>query len=216
MGVPASEVFERLAALRVVPVLTVAGADEAEGACRALLAGGLGAVEITFRTDAAAAAIRRASSIEGMLVGAGTVLTPEQLDTALEAGARFAVAPGTSDAVVDAARHAGVAFVPGAATPTEIEHARALGCHVVKVFPASLVGGPAFVKAVSAVYRDVRFVPTGGVGAENLASYLALPSVLACGGTWLCEPGLVRAGRFDEVERRARAAAEQVALAVAA
>jgi 2-dehydro-3-deoxyphosphogluconate aldolase/(4S)-4-hydroxy-2-oxoglutarate aldolase len=213
MATAVSEVFERLAAVRVVPVLTVADADAAEGACRALLAGGVSAVEITFRTDAAAEAIRRASSIEGMLVGAGTVLSPAQLETALDAGARFAVAPGTSDAVVDAAGRAGVAFVPGVATPTEIEHARALGCDVVKVFPASLVGGVAFVKAVSAVYRDVRFVPTGGIDGENLASYLELPSVLACGGSWLCEPGLVRAGRFDEVERRARAAAEQVAVA---
>jgi 2-dehydro-3-deoxyphosphogluconate aldolase/(4S)-4-hydroxy-2-oxoglutarate aldolase len=216
MGEPVSEVLERLEALRVVPVLTVADVDEAEHACRALLAGGLDVVEITFRTHAAAEAIRRASTIEGLLVGAGTVLSPEQLAAALDAGARFAVAPGTSDAVVEAARGAGVPFVPGVATPSEIEHARALGCDVVKVFPASILGGPAFVKAVSAVYRDVRFVPTGGIDAGNLASYLELPAVLACGGTWICEPGLLRAGRFDEVERRAREAAELVALAVAA
>ncbi len=216
MREPVREVLGRLEALRVVPVLTVADADEAEHACRALLAGGLDVVEITFRTHAAAEAIRRASTIEELLVGAGTVLSPEQLAAALDAGARFAVAPGTSDAVVEAARRAGVPFVPGVATPSEIEHARALGCDVVKVFPASILGGPAFVKAVSAVYRDVRFVPTGGIDAANLASYLELPSVLACGGTWICEPGLLRAGRFDEVERRAREAAELVALAVAA
>ncbi len=216
MGGPESEVLERLEMVRVVPVLTVADADQAEQACRALLAGGLGAVEITFRTDAATEAIRRASAIEGLLVGAGTVLSPEQLSAAIDAGARFAVAPGTSDPVVEAARRAGVPFVPGVATPSEIEHARALGCDVLKVFPASILGGPAFVKAVSAVYRDVRFVPTGGIDAGNLASYLALPSVLACGGTWVCEPALLLAGRFDEVERRARDAAEQVALAALA
>jgi 2-dehydro-3-deoxyphosphogluconate aldolase / (4S)-4-hydroxy-2-oxoglutarate aldolase len=201
-----TDVLDRLAELRVVPVLTATDADQAERACRALVAGGLPAVEITFRTDAAADAIRRAAAIDGLVVGAGTVLSPEQLALALEAGARFAVAPGTNAAVVEAAGRAGVPFVPGAATPTEIEHARALGCRIVKVFPASLVGGPAFVKAVAAVYPDVRFVPTGGVNAENLASYLELPAVLACGGTWICEPTLLRNDRFDEVERRAREA----------
>ena len=94
--------------------------------------------------------------------------------------------------------------MPGAATPTEIDRARALGCHVVKIFPASTLGGPAFIKAVAAVFPDVEFVPTGGVNPENLGDYLALPSVLACGGTWICEPALLRDGRFDEVERRAR------------
>lgn len=108
--------------------------------------------------------------------------------------------------MVEAARSAGVPFVPGVATPSEIERGRALGCRVLKVFPASVVGGPSFLKAVAAVYRDVRFVPTGGIHDENLTSYLALPSVLACGGSWMCEPALLREGRFDEVERRAREA----------
>lgn len=185
---------------RVLPVLTAASADDAERACEALLAGGLTSVEITFRTDAAAAAIRRASRIDGLLVGAGTVLSVEQLDAALEAGAKFAVAPSTSPAVVEAAQRAGVPFVPGAATPTEIDVARSLGCDVVKIFPASLVGGPAFIKAVSSVFPEVKFVPTGGITAENLGDYLALPSVLACGGTWIT-------ARLDGIEERARAAA---------
>lgn len=191
---------------RVVPVLTAESAEDAERACEAMLAGGLTSVEITFRTDAAVEAIRRASRLDGLLVGAGTVLSESQLDAAVEAGARFAVAPSTNDAVVHAAQRAGVTFIPGAATPTEVEHAHALGCGVVKIFPASLVGGPAFIKAVSAVFPDVRFVPTGGVNIDNLDDYLALPSVLACGGTWICEPSLMREGRFDEIERRAREA----------
>lgn len=191
---------------RVVPVLTAESAEDAERACQAMLAGGLTSVEITFRTDAAVEAIRRASRLDGLLVGAGTVLSESQLDAAVEAGARFAVAPSTNDAVVHAAQRAGVTFIPGAATPTEVEHAHALGCGVVKIFPASLVGGPAFIKAVSAVFPDVRFVPTGGVNIDNLDDYLALPSVLACGGTWICEPSLMREGRFDEIERRAREA----------
>ncbi len=208
-----SDVLDRLSASRVVPVLTAADADEAERACEALLAGGLMCVEITFRTDAAADAIRRIARNEELLVGAGTILSPDQLALALDAGARFAVAPGTSEAVVEAARVARVPFVPGIATPSEIERARALGCDILKVFPASILGGPSFLKAVSPVYQDVRFVPTGGVNPENLASYLELPSVLACGGTWICDKALLRERRFDEVERRAREAVELAAAA---
>lgn len=192
---------------RVVPVLTAESADDAERACKAILAGGVRSVEITFRTDAAAEAIRRVSGLDGLTVGAGTVLDEAQLEAALDAGARFAVAPSVNEAVVDAAHRAGLEFIPGAATATEIDRARALGCSTVKVFPASLVGGPGFIKAVSAVFPSMRFVPTGGVNRGNLGDYLALPSVRACGGTWICETGLVRDGRFDEIERRAREAA---------
>jgi 2-dehydro-3-deoxyphosphogluconate aldolase / (4S)-4-hydroxy-2-oxoglutarate aldolase len=195
---------------RVVPVLTAESAEDAERACVAMLAAGLTSVEITFRTEAAVAAIRRASQIDGLTVGAGTVLAEAQLAAALDAGAKFAVAPSTNESVVRAAQAAGIEIVPGAATPTEIDRARALGCRIVKIFPASLLGGPAFVRAVAAVFRDVRFVPTGGVSLENLGDYLALPSVLACGGTWICEPALLRAGRFDEIERRARDAVSVV------
>jgi 2-dehydro-3-deoxyphosphogluconate aldolase / (4S)-4-hydroxy-2-oxoglutarate aldolase len=216
MARPVNGALAQLAAVRVVPVLSARDADEAERACEALLAGGLSAVEITFRTDAAAEAIRRAARIGDLLVGAGTVLSPEQLDRAVDAGARFAVAPGTNDVVLGAARAAGVPFVPGVATPSEIERARALGCRVLKLFPASLLGGPAFVKAVAPVYPDVRFVPTGGVNPENLASYLELPSVLACGGTWICERKLLDEQRFDELERRARQAVALASVAVTA
>lgn len=195
---------------RVLPVLTADSADDAEQACRAIRAGGLASVEITFRTAAAAEAIGRAAQLEGLEVGAGTVLSSSQLDAAVAAGARFAVAPSTDAAMVRAAQSAGVEFIPGAATPTEIDHARALGCRVVKLFPAALIGGPAFVKAVAAVFPDVGFVPTGGVNLDNLADYLRLPSVVACGGTWICEPALIRDGRFDEIERRAREASELV------
>lgn len=211
-----SDVLDRLAAERIIPVLTAADADQAERACEALLAGGLTNVEITFRTDATADAIRRVAQIDGLLVGAGTVLSPEQLERAVDAGARFAVAPGTNERVVAVAQRAGVPFLPGVATPSEIEHARSLGCHVLKVFPASVVGGPAFIKAVGPVYPDVRFVPTGGVNLENLAAYLELRAVLACGGTWISERTLLDDQRFDEIERRTRAAVELASVAVAA
>jgi len=185
---------------RIIPVLTADTADDAVRACEAILAGGLTSVEITFRTEAAAEAIRRASQLDGLVVGAGTVLTESQLDAALGAGAQFAVAPSTNPAVVRAAQRAGVKFIPGAATPSEIDLARSLGCQVVKIFPAAVVGGPAFIKAVSPVFPDVKFVPTGGITAENVADYLALPSVLACGGTWIT-------ARAEGVEEQARAAA---------
>jgi 2-dehydro-3-deoxyphosphogluconate aldolase / (4S)-4-hydroxy-2-oxoglutarate aldolase len=186
---------------RVIPVLTTESADAAERSCRALLAGGLTTVEITFRTEAAAAAIRRAATIEGLTVGAGTVLSVEQLHAAQAAGATYAFAPSTNPEVIEAAQRAGLPFVPGAATPTEIDRARSLGCDVIKIFPASIVGGPAFLRSASAVFQDVRFIPTGGVTAENLADYLAVPSVLACGGTWICADP-------DLTEERARAVAD--------
>jgi 2-dehydro-3-deoxyphosphogluconate aldolase/(4S)-4-hydroxy-2-oxoglutarate aldolase len=208
-----SDVVDRLATSRIVAVLTTADADEAERAGEALLAGGLTSVEITFRTDAAADAIRRVARNDELLVGAGTILSPDQLALAVDAGARFAVAPGTNESVVDAARDAGIPFIPGVATPSEIERARSRGCHVLKVFPASVLGGPAFLEAIGPVYRDVRFVPTGGVRPENVSSYLELPSVLACGGTWICEQTLLRERRFDEIERRAREAVELAAAA---
>jgi 2-dehydro-3-deoxyphosphogluconate aldolase/(4S)-4-hydroxy-2-oxoglutarate aldolase len=203
-----SDVIRRLEQARIVPVLSVTDADQAEAACRALVAGGVTAVEITFRTDAAAAAILRVSAIAGLLVGAGTVLSQEQVSLAHEAGAQFAVAPGMNDSVVESARQLGLPFFPGVATPTEIEHARALGCLTLKVFPAATVGGVGFLNAVSSTYRDVRFIPTGGINADNLTTYLAVPAVLACGGSWLCESGLLRDGRFDEIERLAREAVQ--------
>jgi 2-dehydro-3-deoxyphosphogluconate aldolase/(4S)-4-hydroxy-2-oxoglutarate aldolase len=170
-----------------VPVLTAASADEAERACRDFVARGLRTVEITFRTSAAADAIRRAAAIDGLTVGAGTVLSVAQLEAAVAAGATFAVAPGTNAEVVEAAQRLGITFVPGAATPTEIDTARRLGCTIVKIFPAALLGGPAYIRAVSAVFPDLRFMPTGGVNASNVDEYLALPSVIACGGTWLTQ-----------------------------
>lgn len=199
-------VVRKLENARVLPVLSVDDLDQAEAACRALLAGGIGCVEITFRTTVAAQAIERVGRIDGLLVGAGTVLTVEQAEAAAEAGACFAVAPGTNPVVVAACRELGLRLFPGVATASEIDRARALGCRTLKVFPAAAAGGPAFLRAVSAPYPDVRFIPTGGIGASTLADYLSVPSVIACGGSWLCEPRLLHEGRFDEIERLAGAA----------
>lgn len=215
VSVPATseevEVVAQLARARVLPVTTVDDAEQAEAVARALVAAGLPCVEIAFRSDAAVDAIRRACEVEGLLVGAGTVLSAEQAAAARAAGATFAVAPGTNEDVVAACRELGLPFFPGVATPSEIERARQLGLRTLKVFPAAQLGGPAFLRAVTATYPDVRFVPTGGIGPDNLREYLAVPSVLAVGGSWLVKPELLRAGRFDEVERLAREAVEAAA-----
>jgi 2-dehydro-3-deoxyphosphogluconate aldolase/(4S)-4-hydroxy-2-oxoglutarate aldolase len=206
-----ADVVDELARTRVVAVTTVDDPDQAEATARALRGGGLTCVEIVFRSDAAAAAIERLSRLDGVVVGAGTVLSPTQAEAAKAAGARFAVAPGTNEDVVEACRRLGLPFFPGVATPTEIERACALGLRTLKVFPAAQLGGPAFLRAVSPTYPDVRFLPTGGVAPENVREYLAVPSVLAVGGSWPVRPDLLRAGRFDEVERLAAEALELAA-----
>jgi 2-dehydro-3-deoxyphosphogluconate aldolase/(4S)-4-hydroxy-2-oxoglutarate aldolase len=156
---------------------------------------------VTFRTGAAAAAI--AALVEdGLLVGAGTVIRPEQVDEAVDAGARFVVTPGLSERVVTRCRELDVPVVPGVATATEIVAALDLGLEVLKLFPAETVGGVAAVKALGAPFPQVSWIPTGGVSAANAAAYLALPSVAAVGGSWMVAPNLLRAGDFDEVERR--------------
>jgi len=198
------EIRAALAACRVVPVATIEEPATAPAVAGALHAGGIDCIEITFRHPRAAEAIAAAAAVDGVLVGAGTVLSPAQVDEAQAAGASFAVAPGLNVAVLERARAVGLPFFPGVATPSELEHARELGLSLVKVFPAEQLGGPAFLEAVAAVYPDVAFLPTGGIGPANLAKYLAVPAVVACGGSWLVRRELVGEGRFDEIERLAR------------
>jgi len=199
-------VLDALAAARVLPVVAVDDPSLVADLCAALLLGGISCIEITFRTAAAEAAIAKAAEVEGMLVGAGTVLSPEQAHAASAAGAAFAVAPGTDDEVVETCAGLGLPFFPGVATPSELGRALRLGCSVVKVFPAAQLGGPAFLRAVSATFPHARFIPTGGIDAESLASYLAVPQVLACGGSWIADRTLVAERSFAEVTSRARAA----------
>lgn len=203
----ADAIVHALDRTRVLPVVALDDASLVEELCRALLAGGLSSIEITFRTGAAVEAIRRAAAVEGMLVGAGTVLTAEQARAAASAGAVFAVAPGTDEELLHVAAGLGLPLFPGIATPSELGRALRLGHAVVKVFPASTLGGPAFLRAVSATFSEARFLPTGGIDATSLEDYLAVPSVLACGGSWICERQLLRERDFAEVERRARAVA---------
>lgn len=204
------DVVRRLERIRVVPLATL-DAGVARRVGETLVEAGLPCIEIAFRAPGAVEAIREAARVEGLLVGAGTVLRPEQARAAADAGAAFAVAPGLSEEVVAASAAAGLPFFPGVATPTEIEHAHRLGLRVLKLFPANLLGGPGFLRAVAATYPDVRFIPTGGVDASTLGEYLAMPNVLACGGSWLANERVVRERAFDELARRARQAVEVVA-----
>ena len=194
-----------------MPVVEIPDASLAVPVGRGLVAGGLPCIEVTFRTPAAADAIRALrADVPELLVGAGTVLTPAQVDTARDAGAGFLVAPGSSAAVMARAEEVGLPLIPGVATPSEIETAVARGLDVVKFFPAEASGGTAFLRAVGAVYPGVRFVPTGGIGPDNVSSYLALDNVLAVGGSWVTPRTAVASG---DVETISRLAAEAVNLA---
>lgn len=204
-------VLDTIAALRIVPVVVVDGADEGVRLADALVAGGLPVAEITLRLPGAVDAIRAvAAERPDVIVGAGTVISPEQVDQVVEAGARFIVSPGTSTPVIRRAQELGVPVLPGVATASDVMRAVSLGVDVVKLFPASVAGGPAAIKALSAPFGQVRFMPTGGVNAKNLHEYLEIPAVIAAGGSWMVERSLVTAGQWDEITRRS---AEAVALA---
>ncbi|MFV2113214.1 bifunctional 4-hydroxy-2-oxoglutarate aldolase/2-dehydro-3-deoxy-phosphogluconate aldolase [Micromonospora sp. LOL_025] len=207
-------VVAAVGAARILPVVVLDDARDGAPLADALVRGGLRCAEVTFRTDAAAEAIRVMSERPDLLVGAGTVLTPAQVDRAVEAGARFVVTPGFSPAVVRRCQELGVPVFPGVATGTEIQMALDAGLDTVKFFPAEQLGGVGMIKALAAPYRSVRFIPTGGVNTANLADYLALPAVLAVGGTWMVAPDLIAAGRWDEVTARTAAAVEAARPAV--
>ncbi len=206
---PATHVLARLRAARVVPVIVIDDPEDAVPLARALAGGGLTCVEITFRTPRAAESLRRiAAEVPEVLAGAGTVLTPEQADLARDAGAQFVVAPGFSPRVVDHCLDAGMAVYPGIATPTEIEAALAKGLRTLKFFPAEPMGGLAFLKAIAAPYVDVEFMPTGGINAANIATYLAFKRIVACGGSWMAPSDWIAAKQFDRIRDESQRAFE--------
>ena len=201
------ETLETLGHLGVVPVIAIERADDAVPLGKALIAGGLPCAEITFRTDAAEEAIRRiASELPQVVIGAGTVLSVEQAEKAVAAGARYIVSPGFDPKVVDWCLTHAVAVTPGVATPTEINMALDKGLKILKFFPAEALGGLKTLKALAAPYGDVKFIPTGGINSKNLADYLSLPAVHACGGSWLVKGELISAGEFAEITRLAKEA----------
>lgn len=191
----------------VMPVLTVARVEDARPLAAALLAGGLFALEVTLRTPAATDVIRAMREVEGVVVGAGTVLNADDVAAAHAAGARFVVTPGLSEKVIAVASVAGMPILPGVATASEVMRGLDLGLTHFKFFPAEQAGGPAMLKAFAGPFPSVRFCPTGGVTAENAASYLSLPNVPCAGGSWIATPAQIAAGDWGGVTARARAAA---------
>jgi 2-dehydro-3-deoxyphosphogluconate aldolase/(4S)-4-hydroxy-2-oxoglutarate aldolase len=210
-------VLERIRDCGVVPVVQPPVPSVAAGLGAALVEAGLPCVEITFRGEGAPQAIERIrADVPAMLVGAGTVLTVTQARAAIAAGAQFLVSPGTSQDIVDLALREGILMIPGVATPSEIEANLARGIEVLKLFPAEVLGGVRFLKAMIGPYGAVMFVPTGGIDPGNLVEYLAQPNVMACGGSWIAPPAILAAGDFDSVAKRARGAVELVRTARAA
>lgn len=201
-----NDAFEVLRACRIVPVVKLPDVECAEPLGRALLAGGISCIEVTFRSAAAEEGIGVLSTLPGLLVGAGTIRSVEQARAAQRAGARFIVSPALREDVVRYALDEGIAVSPGVCTPSEVERALDLGVDVLKFFPAESFGGVGTLRAFGAVYPDVPFMPTGGVNAKNMQEYLALENVLCCGGSWLAETKLLSSRRYDEIERRAREA----------
>jgi 2-dehydro-3-deoxyphosphogluconate aldolase/(4S)-4-hydroxy-2-oxoglutarate aldolase len=199
----------RLRAARVVPVITIEDPENAVPLARALSAGGLSCAEITFRTPRAAEAIRRISvEAPDLLAGAGTVLTPAQADEARDAGAQFVVAPGFNRRVVEHCKSIGLPVYPGIATPTEVEAALELDLTTLKFFPAEPMGGLGYLKAIAAPFVGVNFMPTGGIGAANVASYLAFDRVVACGGSWMAPADWIAAKQFDRIREESQRASD--------
>jgi len=202
---------QRLAAAPVVPLVQAENPAVAVRTAHALAAGGLTVVEVVFRTAEALQCLAAvARSCKDVIVGAGTVLDAEQAEAAIEAGARFVVSPGLNEAVVRLAVARNIDVFPGVSTATEAMRAWNLGLGTVKFFPAQLAGGPAMIKALGSVFGEMKFMPTGGVSAANLGDYLALPSVIACGGSWLTPQQSIAAGDYGIVTNLAR---EAVAIA---
>jgi len=194
------------------PVVPLVQADDpaiAVETSRALAAGGLKVAEVVFRTDRALECLQAvADDVPEMIAGAGTVLSAEQANAALDHGAKFIVSPGLDDGVVSVAKERGVPIYPGTMTPSEVQHAFNLGLDTVKFFPASIAGGIPAIKALASVFRTMKFMPTGGVSPGNLADFLAIPAVLACGGSWLTPKDAIAAGNFDAITALAAEAVE--------
>jgi len=195
-----NKILSDLGNIGIIPVVKIEDAGKAVPLAKALRDGGLPCAEITFRTSQAEQAIRNITSeFPDMLVGAGTVITTEQVDKAVSAGARFIVSPGLNPKVVQYCLDRNITVIPGCSTPSDIEVAIELGLDTVKFFPAEAMGGVKTIKALSAPYGNVKFIPTGGVNEKNLNDYLGCPGVLACGGSWMVSESLINAGDFDKI-----------------
>ena len=205
-------VTETIQKMGVVPVVVLNDAKDAAPLAKALCEGGLPCAEVTFRTDAAEESIRiMTTEFPEMFVGAGTVLTTSQVDRAVAAGAKFIVSPGFDPEIVDYCLSKEIPVFPGCITPSEVSQAVKRGLKVVKFFPAEQFGGVATIKALAAPFTGVKFMPTGGVNAKNLESYLSCDKIVACGGIWMVKGDLVKAGKFDEIKALVEEAVQLVA-----
>lgn len=203
------DILKRIGELGIVPVIKIEDVEKAVPLAQALYNGGLPCAEITFRTKAAAEAIRRVrETLPGMLVGAGTVLNKEQVDQSIEAGAAFIVSPGFNPKVVKYCKEKGILIIPGCSNPSDVEQAIELDLKVVKFFPAEAAGGLKMIKSMAAPYAEMKFMPTGGVTPQNMSDYLSFPKVVACGGSWMARDELVEAGDFEQITLLTRNAIE--------
>ena len=206
-----NETLEKLGQYGIVPVVVLNDSKDAEPLADALCEGGLACAEVTFRTEAAAESIKIMSEKHPeMLVGAGTVLTVEQVDEAVAAGAKFIVSPGLNPEVVIYCLDKNIAITPGVVTPSEMEQAIELGLNIVKFLPAEPSGGLSMIKAVSAPYTMLKFMPTGGINPGNVKEYLKSDKIFACGGSWMVKGDLVDAGDFDKIKELTKEAADIV------
>ena len=193
-----------LADYRVLPVVTAKDAASTVALSRALLAGGMGAIEITLRTDAALDAIAAVrEEVPEMLVAAGTVTNPRDLERVVNAGVTLALSPGGTDQLLAAAAEAPLQFIPGVASASDVMRAMDYGMSVCKLFPATVLGGESMLKALGGPFPGMKFCPTGGLGPQNFRNFLALPNVVCCGGSWMVTAELVDNGRWDEIQRLA-------------
>ena len=207
------KIIKKISAMGVIPVVAIENASDAGGLGDALIEGGLPCAEITFRTAAAASAIRTlCNSHPEILVGAGTVLTKSDAETAVDAGASFVVTPGFDGDLVDWCLNQSIPVIPGVMTPTDINAAINRKLNVLKFFPAEAAGGVKTLKAISGPYGSIKFVPTGGITLGNLEAYLSLPNVVACGGSWLVQKDQISSGEFDTIESLVREAVQLVEL----
>ena len=199
------KVLNHLYETGIIPVVKIEDPDKAVPLAKALREGGISCAEITFRTSQAEEAIRNiANALPDILVGAGTVLTTGQADRAINAGAKFIVSPGLNPEVVRHCINRQIPVVPGCSNPSDIEEALSFGIKVVKFFPAEAAGGVKYIKAISAPYSDIQFIPTGGINEKNLNDYLSCPCVLACGGSWMVNEALIKAGDFNKITELSR------------
>lgn len=204
-----NEVVKQLSLIGIVPVIKIDNAKDAAPLAEALIKGGLPCAEVTFRTAAAKEAISIISkNYPDMIVGAGTVLTKEQVDDAIEAGAKFIVSPGFNPEIVKYCLEKGCPMIPGISNPSGIEQALSLGLNIVKFFPAEQAGGLSMIKAMSAPYGSVKFMPTGGINPGNVCDYLANPKILCCGGSWMVPADMITNGDFAGIEKLVREAVD--------